>query len=106
MRAAEKRNSTLATKVQSEFVALSLGIAPGEAGARRDGLRDASVIRDPGASPHAARCKGEPQRSEPRMLATKCSRDSSIRSPFARSFHHVAVRRRATAAWHESFRKN
>jgi hypothetical protein len=54
-----------------------------EAGARHAGLRDASVIRDPGASPHAAR--RVTAKKQPRMLASKCNRDSSIRSPLARA---------------------
>jgi len=44
---------------------------------------DASVIRDPGASPHAAR--QVTAEKQPRMLASKCNRDSSIRSPLARA---------------------
>jgi len=59
------------------------GLAPVKRALVRAGLRDASVIRDPGASPHAAR--RVTAEKQPRMLASKCNRDSSIRSPLARA---------------------
>ena len=84
-----KSNSAAATSAERSRKRVALSVVVMDCGPC-SGVKRAlaeTAVRErhsrPGASPHAAR--RVTAEKQPRMLASKCNRDSSIRSPLARA---------------------